>query len=214
MPKAVIFDCDGVLVDSEPLTDMVIAKNLARYGLTLSVTQISGLFLGGTMAGVGDTARKMGADLPEDWLDDIYDEIFARLAEGTDLISGIAGVLDRLDVAGIPYAVGSNGPHRKMEITLGQHPRIYARLTNRIFSRQDVASPKPAPDLYLHAARALNIAPKDCVVIEDSSTGVRAARAAGMTCFGYAPNGDSAALEAQGAHIFHDMCDLPALLGL
>ncbi|SPH16719.1 6-phosphogluconate phosphatase [Defluviimonas aquaemixtae] len=213
-PAAVLFDCDGVLVDSEPMTDVVVSANLARYGLDIPAERAGALFIGGTMASVGETARSMGATLPENWLDEVYDEIFARLAEGTPLIPGVATLLDVLDGAAIPYAVGSNGPHRKMEITLGQHPEVHARLRGRIFSRHDVARPKPAPDLYLHAAAHLGAASSECVVIEDSPTGARAARAAGMACFGYAPNGGGARLEREGARVFRRMDDLPALLGL
>lgn len=213
-PGAVLFDCDGVLVDSEPITDRVIAANLARHGLRLAVSEVHTLFLGGTMAGVAEQARRLGAELPPDWVDQVYGEMFAELARGTPLIPGITGVLDALDAAGVPYAVGSNGPHRKMQITLGQHPGLHRRLQGRIFSRHDVARPKPAPDLYLHAAAALGVPSAACTVIEDSPPGARAARAARMACFGYAPHDDGAALVAEGARPFHAMADLPALLGL
>ncbi len=213
-PAAVLFDCDGVLVDSEPISDRVIAANLARHGLALPAHEIGAMFLGGTIAGLGDEARRLGATLPPAWVDEVYAEIFAALAEGTALIPGIPALLDRLDAARIPYAVGSNGPHAKMAITLGQHPEIHARLTGRIFSRHDVSRPKPAPDLYLHAACALGAAPETCVVVEDSPTGARAARAAAMTCFGYTPSGDGARLVAVGARPFRHMDDLVALLGL
>ncbi|WP_347312364.1 HAD family hydrolase [Defluviimonas sp. SAOS-178_SWC] len=213
-PAAVLFDCDGVLVDSEPITDRVIAANLARHGLTLPVHEIGTMFLGGTIAGLGEEARRMGATLPETWVDDIYAELFVVLAEGTPLIPGVPALLDALDGAGIPYAVGSNGPHAKMAVTLGQHPEIHARFVGRIFSRHDVDRPKPAPDLYLHAAKALGAAPESCVVVEDSPTGARAAQAAGMRCYGYAPSGDVARLTAVGARPFRHMDELPTLLGL
>lgn len=213
-PAAILFDCDGVLVDSEPITDRVLAANLARHGLTLPAHEIGSMFLGGTIAGLGEEARRLGATLPATWIDDVYAEIFAVLAEGTPLIPGIPALLDTLDRARIPYAVGSNGPHAKMDVTLGQHPEIHARLVGRIFSRHDVGRPKPAPDLYLHAANALGAAPETCVVVEDSPTGARAAQAAGMTCFGFAPNGDGARLAAVGARPFRHMDELPALLGL
>lgn len=212
--RAVLFDCDGVLVDSEPLTDAVIARSLARHGLALGQHEISGMFRGGTLAGVAETAREMGADLPEDWLARTYDDIHAKLAEGTPLVPGIEGVLDRLDAAGIAYAVGSNGSHRKMEVTLGQHPDLRRRFGDRVFSREDVARPKPAPDLYLHAAHALGVAPAQAAVIEDSPTGARAARAAGIRCFGYAAAEKADGLLAEGATVFRDMADLPGLLGL
>ncbi len=213
-PEAVLFDCDGVIVDSEPITDRVIAASLARHGFEITLAEVSTLFLGGTISGVAETARARGTILPDDWVAQVYSETFTRLAEGTPLVPGIEAVLDRLDVARIPYAVGSNGPHAKMQVTLGQHPALHSRLTGRIFSREDVARPKPAPDLYLHAARSLGVRPENCVVIEDSATGIRSANAAGMTAFGYAHTGDGTLLKAEGARLFRRMCDLPALLGL
>ncbi|MGI9424503.1 MAG: HAD family hydrolase, partial [Hyphomicrobiaceae bacterium] len=110
MPKLVIFDCDGVLVDTEPPTNAVIATNLARYGLELTVTQCVELFMGGTMASVAEKVREMGYPLPRDWTDEIYQELFARLAEGVSVIPGVLDVLDGLDADAVPYCVGSNGP--------------------------------------------------------------------------------------------------------
>lgn len=213
-PAAVLFDCDGVLVDSEPLTFNLLAEDLARAGLRLSPPEMEAHFLGGTIRGLHMKARALGADLPDDWTDDFYDRLYARLAEGTPLIAGVEALLDRLDAAGIAYAVGSNGAPRKMQITLGQHPQLYARLEGRLFSGQEIGAPKPAPDLYLTAARALGVDPAACVVVEDSPTGVIAARAAGMACFGFCPQGNSARLAAEGATPFAAMADLPALLGL
>lgn len=211
--RAVIFDCDGVLVDSESMSFDLLAEDLAAHGLPMKRAQMETLFIGGTIAGVADQARRLGAGLPDDWVDRFYDRIITRLAAGTPLIPGIESVLDALDAHAIPYAVGSNGPVRKMKATLGQHQALWARLSGRIFSREHVAHPKPAPDLYLHAAAALGVDPADCVVIEDSPSGARAAHAAGIRCFGYAPQGNEA-LAAEGASLFTNMADLPALLGL
>ena len=213
-PRAVIFDCDGVLVDSEQAAFDILQQDFARHGLPLPRAELEALFIGGTVKGLWQQARSMGATLPDDWVDDFYVRLYARLALGTPLIPGIEAVLDALDAAGIPYAVGSNGSDHKMQVTLGQHPALLARLKGRLFSGQTLGKPKPAPDLYLHAASALGHRPQDCVVIEDSATGARAARAAGIRCFGYAAHGDGAALKAAGAHIFSSMADLPGLLGL
>lgn len=213
-PAAVLFDCDGVIVDSEPITDRVIAENLTRHGFPIAPHRVSELFIGGTIAGIAAHVRARGLDLPASWVEDVYEEMFASLARGTPLVAGIVEVMAALDRAGIPYAVGSNGPHRKMQVTLGQHPDLMRRLAGRLFSREDVARPKPAPDLYLHAASALGAAPAACAVIEDSPTGIRAARAAGMTCYGHAAAGDPGPLAAAGAIPFARMADLPALLGL
>ena len=210
-PKAVIFDCDGVVVDSEPMLFELLAADLAQHGLPMPIATLHHTFLGMTLQGLREKANAMGASLPTDWCDDFYTRLYAQLRLGTPLMPGILGVLDALDAAGIPYAMGSNGSAEKMQITLGQHgliPRFKG-----LFSGQTLAKPKPAPDLYLHAAAALRVDPRDCIVIEDSPTGARAARLAGMRCMGYAPQG-SAELAAEGAILFRDMKGLPGLLGL
>ena len=212
-PKAVIFDCDGVVVDSEPIAFDLLAEDLAARGFLMDRARMEAELLGGTMHGVYDRARQLGANLPPDWVDLFYDKLYARLTKGTPLIPGIIAVLDRLDAMAIPYAIGSNGSPRKMDITLGQHPGLLQRFTGRAFSGQVIGKPKPAPDLYLYAAARLGIDSADCVVVEDSATGAKAARAAGMRCFGYAPHG-SPQLAATGAQLFTRMADLPGLLGL
>lgn len=214
IPAAVLFDCDGVVIDSEPPTFDLLAEDLSQRGLTLSHAEMERLFLGGTIERVGKIARELDGDIPDDWVPYFYDRLYARLAEGAPLIPGVMGVFEALDAAGVPYAIGSNGTGRKMEITIGQHPDLARRLQGRLFSGVDLKMLKPAPDLYLHAARALGADPLRCVVIEDSATGARAARAAGMRCMGYAPTGATAALLAEGAEPFARMADLPGLLGL
>ena len=213
-PRAVIFDCDGVLVDSEPAAFDLLAEDLAAHGLVLPRAEMERIFIGGTIAGVHVRARSLGATLPDGWVADFYERLYARLARGTPLVPGVLHLLDTLDAAGIPYAVGSNGSDRKMQVTLGQHPGLLDRFRDRLFSGQTLGAPKPAPDLYLHAAQALGQPPAACAVIEDSPTGARAAAAAGIPCFGFAPHDDGAALAAEGAILFRSMADLPRLLGL
>jgi len=213
VPKLVIFDCDGVVVDSEPLTLQLIRDDLAARGLPLDLSKVTDLFVGGTIAGAGAQARAMGADISADWADLIYDKVFAALARKVEPIPGIGAVLDRLDRQGIPYAIGSNGPHRKMEITLARCG-LAARFAGRTYSREDVAAPKPAPDVYLLAASQAGVAPQDCVVIEDSATGAQAAVAAGMAVFGFARETPRAKFEGLTELLFDDMAQLPALLGL
>lgn len=211
---AVLFDCDGVLVDSEPAAFDLLLEDFARHGLDLPRKRIEQDFIGGTMRDVWARARAAGATLPDDWVEEFYERLYARLAEGTALIDGIVEVLDALDAAGMPYAVGSNGSDRKMQVTLGQHPEFMARFQGRLFSGQALGTPKPQPGLYLHAAAAVNTPPARCAVVEDSPTGCRAARAAGIACFGFAAHDDGARLAAEGATVFHRMTDLPGLLGL
>jgi HAD superfamily hydrolase (TIGR01509 family) len=213
-PRAIIFDCDGVLVDSEPAAFDLLADDLAAHGLSLPRAEMERIFIGGTIAGVHVKARSLGASLPNGWVAEFYERLYARLAEGTPLVPGVLDLLDALDAAGIPYAVGSNGTDRKMQVTLGQHPGLLDRFRDRLFSGQTLGTPKPAPDLYLQAARALGQAPADCAVIEDSPTGARAAAAAGIPCFGFAPHDDGAGLAAEGATLFRSMADLPRMMGL
>ncbi|MFN4155099.1 MAG: HAD family hydrolase [Paracoccaceae bacterium] len=213
-PKAVIFDCDGVVVDSEGMTFELLVGEFAAHGLPLTVEVIARDFIGGTMADVAARARAAGAALPDTWVAEFYLRLYAHLAKGTPLIPGILTVLDRLDRAGLPFAMGSNGSDEKMQVTLGQHPGLIARFRGHLYSGQTLGVPKPAPDLYLHAARQLGVAPADCVVVEDSPTGARAANAAGMRCLGYAAHTPAERLEAVGAEPFFDMADLPGLIGL
>lgn len=211
-PAAVIFDCDGVVVDSEPASFDLLGHDLAEHGLRLSHAELEANLLGLTMKNVRLRAIQMGADLAEDWVEKFYAKLYAALATGVPLMPGLLAVLDRLDAAGIPYAMGSNGSLRKMEITLGQHPGLRARFRG-IWSGQDMPNPKPYPDLYLHAAALMGVSAAECVVVEDSPTGARAAKAAGMRCIGLSamPN---PGLAAAGAQVVRRLQDLLPLLGL
>lgn len=212
-PDLVIFDCDGVLVDSETVSNRVLAANLSRHGLTLTFAECMATFVGKSDAGVCDTARAMGADLPAGWIDRVNAETHAALRVGVDVVAGIPDLLDRLDSAAIPYAVGSNGSDEKMEITLGQ-TGLKPRFGDAIFSAHTLGTAKPDPGLYLAAAAHFSVDPARAVVVEDSANGATAAARAGMRCLGYAPDGDGAALAATGAEVFEKMIHVPRLLGL
>lgn len=215
-PAAVIFDCDGVIVDSEgPTFDLMIA-DLARHGFRLTLEELERDYIGGTVEDVATRVRANGCQLPETWVADFYANMYAMLATGAALIPGITDVFDRLDAAGIPYAVGSNGTPEKMEITLGSRGLLPRFRT--VLSGQALGKPKPAPDLYLACAKACGAAPEACIVIEDSPTGARAAIAAGIPCLGFAAHGENTppalGLKALNVPLFHSMKDLPTLLGL
>lgn len=212
-PKMVLFDCDGVVVDSETLTNQVMRDDLAGRGLDLRLEQIMDLFVGGTMENAGIEAGKLGADMPVDWLPIIYGKIYGVLQDEVELIAGIVPVLDQLEAAGIPYAMGSNGRMEKMQITLGR-TGVLERFEGRMYSAQDLGAPKPAPDVYLKAAADAGIAATDCVVIEDSASGAKAAVAANMRCFGYTAETPIDRLAPHCDAMFDDMGDLPELLGL
>ena len=215
-PDAVLFDCDGVVVDSEGPTLALFVEELAAHGLPLSMEAFEADYLGQTVEMVARQAVAAGARLPEGWVAHFYGRMNALLQAGVLLVPGVLGVLDRLDREGIPYAMGSNGSLAKMKITLGQHG-IEGRF-RAILSGQALGNPKPAPDVFLAAAWACGADPKACVVIEDSAQGARAGLAAGARVLGFAAHGPDTAtarsLKALGVPLFHRMEDLPVLIGL
>jgi HAD superfamily hydrolase (TIGR01509 family) len=212
-PNYVLFDCDGVLVDSERIVNRILREDLAAHGLELRMDQIIDMFVGGTMKGVMARGREMGAVLPDGWLDYIYAQIFSTLERECTVIPGIPALLDTLDAAGIGYAVGSNGPVAKMEVTLGRCG-LWDRFAGRVFSAHDCAASKPAPDVYLKAAAAAGMTPAQSVVIEDSVSGARAGQAAGMRCMGFTADTNPEKLRPHCTELFSDMQELPALLGI
>lgn len=213
-PQLILFDCDGVLVDSEPLAAAYLLQELSQYGLNLTLADCQAHFFGGTIQKVAVTARHMGADLPARWADDFYGQFYAHLRKvGVPLIDGILDVLDLIEAANIPYCVVSNGPEEKMEITLGQNSQ-WDRFHGAIFSAHTYGVAKPDPELLLIAARKFGVAPKDCLMIDDSPTGCMGAANAGMRCIGYAERSDPGTLAATGATVIGSMAQLPPLLGL
>ena len=210
-PKLVIFDCDGVLVDSERLTNEVLQASLASYGFDLPVDEIMHLFVGGTMAGVQKEVGRRGVELPADWVTMINAKVATVLAAKVELIPSVVDVLDRLDAAHIPYAVGSNGPMGKMQATLGR-TGLWDRMRGRIYTAHDCAAQKPAPDVYFKAAELAGVDPVDCAVVEDSASGARAAVAAKMRCFGFCADTPASKLSSHCVATFDDMRELPKLL--
>lgn len=118
-PALVIFDCDGVLVDSETPANEMLVANLARHGMTLTIEEAEHKFVGGTLQTEFETLKAMGANLPDDWCMEYRKELHGRLREGVEPIAGVIAVLDLLDEKGVPYCVASNGSDEKMSITLG-----------------------------------------------------------------------------------------------
>lgn len=215
IPELVIFDCDGVLVDSEPLSNQVTVDALDDLGLPMTLDEAMGHFMGKSMTQVAAIARGMGAPLPgtdAEWIAELYAETYARLRQGVDAIPGVVAVLDALDAAGVPYCVASNGSDEKMDITLGA-TGMAARFKCKRFSAHTLGVSKPDPELFYIAAKYMSVPPARAVVVEDSASGALGAQRARMRCFGYAPEGGDA-LEAVGAQVFTDMADLPSLLGI
>ncbi len=212
LPKLVIFDCDGVLVDTEGPVNEVIAASLTRYGLPISPHECQSLFVGGTIFGVQDEARKRGADLPENWVDETLMQIFARIEAGVEVIDGIPALLDQLEALGIATAIASNGPMGKMERSLGPSG-MWQRFEGRIYSREGF-TPKPAPDMVLQAMEDAGVTPAQTVMIDDSPNGCMAAVRAGVRAIGYAAEGQDDQLRAVGAEVVTTIDAIVELIGI
>lgn len=205
-----IFDCDGVLVDSERICVEVDAMIMADLGVEFTEAEILELFVGSSAeVYTAVVEERLGRRLEQDWqrkYEHLYDAAFA------DRLTAVDGVTQVLAGLTAPFCVASNGDHdgirRSLRITaLSDH------FEDRIFSAADVPRGKPAPDLFLHAARSMGADPARCAVVEDSAYGIRAAHAAGMRAFGYCGGLTPAArLEGPGTVVFDDMRDLPRLL--
>lgn len=212
----VIFDCDGVLVDTEPMSNRCFAEALNREGLDWDVAETMRRLMGRSMKSCIEIVEaELGRKVPADFVERLQERTFARFRdEGVRAVPGVVAALDALERAGLATCVASSGDHAKMRITLGG-AGLWDRFDGRIFSATQVARGKPAPDLFLFAAERMGVAPADSVVIEDSSAGAQAARAAGMRAYGYvgAAHTDRAGLVEAGAIVFDNMLGLPALVG-
>lgn len=206
----IIFDCDGVLVDSEPITNQVFADMLNELGARVTLADMFEHFVGNSMAQCLILAQQLlWRTVPDDFVVQYRARSAAALAAQLQAVQGIAATLDRIS---LPICVASNGAHEKMLTTLGL-TGLLPRFAGRMFSATDVARGKPAPDVFLLAAHTCGVAPDACIVIEDTPTGVIAARAAGMTALGFVGTVSAQRLIAAGAHaVFDEMQALPELI--
>lgn len=209
-PALLIFDCDGVLVDSERIAVRVSSAGLTERGWAISEAEVIERFVGRSDAYIGaEIAQRLGERVEAEW----RVESVRRLREAfVSELRPVEGVIAALDAISTPMCVASSGTHEKIRHSLGL-VGLLESFDGRIFSASDVAHGKPAPDLFLHAAAAMGVAPSRCAVIEDSPSGVQAAHAAGMRVFGYAGGvTPPIRLEGRGTIVFKDMRELPALL--
>ncbi|MGV3527206.1 MAG: HAD family hydrolase [Candidatus Sericytochromatia bacterium] len=208
--QLVIFDCDGVLVDSERVTQHVLVQILNELGLSLTLQEVTEQFLGRSMSQyLALLTDLLGQAPPPDFETRLRARFRQALENQLTAVPGIEGVLAGLT---IPYCVASNGDVQKMQLMLGM-TGLWSLFEHNLFTVAQVALPKPAPDLFLYAAAHYGVNPADCLVIEDSPTGVAAGVAAGMTVYAYAALTPAARLRAAGAHrVFQDMSELPVLI--
>lgn len=208
--QLVIFDCDGVLVDSERLSNAVMRDMVEELGYVASFEEIHRQFVGLAMPACVALIHKLtGRPAPADFPERFWARMFAAFETDLTCVPGIERVLDTLTV---PYCVASNGRRLKIEFTLGK-TGLLKRFAGRIFSVEDVVNPKPAPDLFLHAARTMGARTSATTVVEDTPTGVSAARAAGMRVIGFAAMTPVDRLIKAGAdQIARDMDEVIGLL--
>jgi len=185
--ECVIFDCDGVLVNSEPLANEVLASHATALGWSMDAERSLQLFKGMTMTQIHQRFEDhLQCSLNRDWIEQYYLDSFELFKKRLEPIDGIENLIIKMKRAGKKVCVASQGPHDKMRLTLGI-TNLWDYFEGNIYSAQDVPRPKPYPDLFLHAAAQMNVSPKQCCVIEDSQTGLKAARAAEMKVIYYAP---------------------------
>jgi len=209
--KCIIFDCDGTLVDSEPLTNKVIAEMAGELGITMTWEEATKLWGGKTIDAVVYGMKEMsGNELPDDWVPRLVQNVSNAYKHDLVPMDGISEVLDSLT---IPTCVASNGRPGHVENSL-KITGLYKYFKDKVYTASEVAHPKPAPDLFLYAVDKMDFPKEECVVIEDSIPGVTAAVRAGIRVLGLVKMSSEKELEEAGAEPFTTMRELPKLLGL
>jgi len=211
-PAGVIFDCDGVLVDSEGLASRVEAELTRELGLNLTTAEAHDLFLGKTVDGVLEviaarSGRKLSASFVYNWAFATAQVFMHELRP----VPGVRAVVEELRARGTALAVASQSPLARVRFSL-EVTGLAQLFGQHLYVTSMVARPKPAPDVYLLAATRLGVRPEDCVVVEDSPAGAAAALAAGMRAIGYAPDGTADAMRASGAVVIGSMTELLPLI--
>lgn len=213
-PALVIFDCDGVLVDSETIANRIMAETITATGIPITLEDCRARFVGGTLQRVVDTVEEwLGKPLPASWKTDFEARRNAAFREGLQAIPGVAAAIEKIQESGTPICVASSGSLDKMELTLGLTD-LRRYFGDNIFSASMVARGKPHPDIFLYAAEQMGQMPQNCAVVEDSLLGTTAGMAAGMRVLAYAAETDEDALVAAGGQTFTAMAQLPGLLGI
>lgn len=207
--QLIIFDCDGVLVNSEPISNRIMAEMLTEEGLAMGLEDCYEHFMGRTMSDcVQILATRFRHAVSADFVERLRRRTLHALASDIEPVPGIEAVLERLTA---PVCVASSGQLVKMRTTLGR-TGLLRFFEDRLFSAAGMARGKPHPDIFLRAAASMGANPEACAVVEDSPAGVAAGVAAGMTVFGYAGLTGRERLAAAGAHVFTHMRELPPLL--
>jgi HAD superfamily hydrolase (TIGR01509 family) len=210
-----IFDCDGVLVDSESISNRVLAKMLTEEGLPTTLAEARRDYQGLLLADIlADAEAKLGRTLPAGWLDRYERERSVSFREELRPVAGVARAVERIQESGMTVCVASQGKLEKTRLSLQITGLRDLFEDDALFSAYQVPRGKPHPDLFLHAAHTMGADPSKCAVIEDTPSGVKAAVAAGMRALGYSADSNERALGQAGAETFRSLDALPGLLGL
>ena len=211
-PKCIIFDCDGTLVDSEAITNQIIAEMASELGIEMTGEEASATFGGKTLDGVVYKMRELsGNDLPNDWLPRLIQRVNESWESKLMPVKGVKKLLEKIR---IPICVASNGEPTHVRHSL-KLTKLYDFFDEKIFTASEVSTPKPSPELFLYAAKKMGFEPSECAVIEDSITGVSAAVNAKIDVYGIVNNLFSEEqLRNSGAIPFKSMDELPELLEL
>ena len=214
--EMVIFDCDGVLIDSEALSNRVAVEMLSEAGWTMTEDECEQRFIGLSFGAVQRTAEAhLGVSLGLDWVRRVVARTVEVMTLEVEPIPGAREALDAVTGHGLPWRIASNSSFLEMSAKFGRVGWLEL-VSGRVHSAAELVArggaPKPAPDVFLAAAEAEGIVPAHCLVIEDSAAGATAARAAGMDCLGFARHGENPPLRGAGAVLFRSMYDIPALL--
>ena len=210
-PKCIIFDCDGTLVDSEEVTNEIIAEMAGELGVKMTGEEATATFGGKTLDSVLYKMRELsGKEIPDDWLPRLIKKVSESWKTELNPVNGVRELLENLNIS---ICVASNGEpihvNQSLEMT-----GLRGFFDGNIFCASDVGVPKPAPDLFLYAAKKMGFKPEQCIVIEDSISGVTAASRAKIKVYGLVKMCSAEELENAGAISFTNMRNLPALLGI
>ena len=209
--RLVIYDCDGVLIDSESTASRVCAEALTELGWAMTPAESMARFVGYSLSGMLPVIEAhIGRPVPPGWVSALCERLVEAMAHESVTIPGAAEALHATLALGLPFRVASNSSHAEMAVKFGR-TGLDSLVAGRLHSAGDVSAGKPAPDVFLAAAAAEGVPPAACIVVEDSLPGVRGAVAAGMAVIGLDPHGDGAALRAAGAHPVRSLAELPAL---
>ncbi|MCC3860898.1 HAD family hydrolase [Pseudemcibacter aquimaris] len=201
----VIFDCDGVLVDSEPIANVLLRDALAEHGLDMTVERVIDTYVGRSMAAVVSISEEMlGSKLPDDFLDVLQEKTFAAFERELKAVDGIEDVLLELKRRDVQFCVASSGSFEKMDKTLGI-TGLKQYFGDRIYNSSQVKRGKPYPDLFLYAANQMSVEPARCLLIEDSIPGVQGGVAAGMEVMAYSTRNKCEDLKKAGGLVINDM---------